>query len=556
VTRLRRALVAVLTVLAVVPAAAGAHAGLVKATPAANTILKEGPQELQLRYSEPVEPRFARISVTDASGKRLTAGLAHRVPGDPDTLAVPLRKPRVGWYLVFWRVISVDGHPVRGAYTYAVGPNPGPPPEFKVPSLSETAATPGLVTLRWLALLSLMASVGLLVFRLLIARPLAGRPLRAVTIGLATGVGVALVSALLYVLAATAQFAQVGVLDLGTAVPLIRDSAFGRGYVDLALILALLAVAAAAAVRVDRPDRERRSIAEIGATGGALLAAGAALVVPGLAGHAGQYSPRAWALTLDWLHLLAGSLWIGGLIGLLLVGRSALPVVVPRFSRVAFASVMALVASGTFAAILRLPTLESLWQTGYGQALIVKIGLLTAALGLAAVNLLRTKPALERGEPASGLLRHLVSGEGVLVFGAVFAAGVMSSVAPPAAGLAEIGAARAQVGPGAVDADVEQAGYQVHFGVTPNKAVHPNHFSVTVSKDGKAVRGADVIAKFTQLDMDMGAQSYRFKERAPAVYSHANLPALIMVGHWGLDFTIDPPGAKPFDILLLDHALG
>jgi copper transport protein len=144
----------------------------------------------------------------------------------------------------------------------------------------------------------------------------------------------------------------------------------------------------------------------------------------------------------------------------------------------------------------------------------------------------------------------------VLVVGAVFAASVMSSVAPPPQALAEIGAATAKVGPGAVDAEVEQAGYRVHFGVSPNRATRPNRFSLRVTKNGRAVRGADVVAKFTMLDMDMGHQSYRFKERAPAVYSHPNLPALIMVGHWGLDFTIAPPGAKPFDILLLDHALG
>ena len=38
-----------------------------------------------------------------------------------------------GWYLVYWRVISVDGHPVRGAFTFAVGPNPGPQPQFVDP---------------------------------------------------------------------------------------------------------------------------------------------------------------------------------------------------------------------------------------------------------------------------------------------------------------------------------------------------------------------------------------------------------------------------------------
>ena len=53
----------------------------------------------------------------------------HRSPANPDTLVVPLR-PHLpeGWYLVYWRAISVDGHPVQGAFTFAVGPNPGPHP--------------------------------------------------------------------------------------------------------------------------------------------------------------------------------------------------------------------------------------------------------------------------------------------------------------------------------------------------------------------------------------------------------------------------------------------
>ena len=61
------------------------------------------------------------------------------------------------------------------AFTFAVGPSPGPAPQFAIPSLAETAATPTLVIERWVMLLSLMLGVGLLTFRLLIARPVAGR---------------------------------------------------------------------------------------------------------------------------------------------------------------------------------------------------------------------------------------------------------------------------------------------------------------------------------------------------------------------------------------------
>jgi copper transport protein len=471
-------------------------------------------------------------------------------------------------------VISVDGHPVRGAFTFAVGPNAGPPPEFQTPSLTETAASPGLLVERWIVLLSMMASIGLAMFRLLVARPLIrrvdGSSLRAITTALFVALGVAVISTLVYVLAATARFAQVGFFDLGTTIPLVRDSAFGRGYSDLALILVLLGIALAAAIRVDRPEREKRSIAELGASLGAVAAGASALLVPGLAGHASQYSPRGAGMLLDWTHLLAGSVWVGGLVGLLVLAwRSAaqrvacMVAVVPRFSRTALISTAVLIASGTIAAILRLPTLSSLWDTGYGQALIAKIAILLVALGIASVNLLRTTPRLqacdrrpELGDPTTSLLRRLVGGETFLVFGAIFAAGVMSSVAPPPKALGEIGTATASVGPGPVNKTVQEAGYELQLGVTPNRATRPNAFSVKLTKDGKPVTGADVVAKFTMLDMEMGQQAYKFKELSPSLYGHRSLPALVMVGHWGLDFTITPRGGKSFQVLLLDKALG
>ncbi len=103
------------------------------------------PKELQLTFSEAVEPRFAIVSVTDAAAHQETTGPPRRSPANPDTLLVPLKHLREGWYLVYWRAISVDGHPVRGAFTFAVGPNPGPAPQFVIPSISETAATPQLL---------------------------------------------------------------------------------------------------------------------------------------------------------------------------------------------------------------------------------------------------------------------------------------------------------------------------------------------------------------------------------------------------------------------------
>ena len=127
----------------------------------------------------------------------------------------------------------------------------------------------------------------------------------------------------------------------------------------------------------------------------------------------------------------------------------------PRFSNVAFVSVLVLLGSGIGATVLHLPLLAALWETSYGKAILVKIALLVAAMGLGAINLLRTTPRLaaarersELGAPAAALLRRLVGGEAVLVAVAVLAAAVLSSLAPPANALAKESQARRPRRPG------------------------------------------------------------------------------------------------------------
>ena len=399
---------------------------------------------------------------------------------------------------------------------------------------------------------------------------MAGISLRPLALAQVVASLVALVATPIYVLFATAQFSLRSVFDLGAIVPVARASSFGRDYLDLELVLVLFASSAAAAMWLDRPERRQRSVAELLATGSALAAAAAALVLPGLAGHAGQKSPRGLALPLDWLHLAAGSIWLGGLIGLVIFWLSvkaadrvaALAVVVPRFSVVAFCSVMALIGSGIGASLLELPTLGSLWQTSYGKALLAKIVLLLGAMLLASVNLARTKPRLQSaavqpsvGPGAARLLRRLVQGEIILVAGALFGAVVLTSLPPPSSALAQVQQVAAHVGPGPVSQVIRKGPYRLRVGVSPNRAALPNAFSLAISRGGKSVHGAEVVSRLEMLDMEMGTQSYRLREVRPGVFVKS-APALVMVGHWALQFEVTPPGAKPFVVTLLDKASG
>ena len=563
---MRRALVLAMLAALVLPASAFAHAALLKTDPSASATLDKAPTHVALTYSEAVEPRFAIVSVTNAAGTQETDGPPARSATSPDELEVPLRHVSQGWYLVFWRVISTDGHPVRGAFTFAVGPNPGPAPQFTIPSLSETAVTPRLIGARWLVFISLLAAVGLFTLRAFVARPLRHERPRSLAIAFWIAIAVALIATPIYVLFATAQFALRSATAVGTLVPLMEKSAFGRGYLRLELLIALFAVAGGIALWIDTARTRRRTVAELIATTGALLAAGAALLVPSAAGHAAQTAPRAASIVLDWLHVVSASLWVGGLIGILVLWRSlpvarriaGLAVCVPRFSNVAFGSVLLLLGSGVAASVIRLPTLESLWGTSYGQAILVKAGLLAAALVLAAVNLLRTKPALRAPEAptsAAVLLRRLVAGETLLVAVAVGAAAVLSSLPPPPKALAGIGGSVGHAGPGPVSTTLERSGYRFVLHVDPNRAAVPNTFAVDISRGGAPVHGADVTLRFDMLDMTMQSLTYRLSEVQTGRYEHS-APALVMVGHWGLTVTLTPQSGAPVSVVVVDRAGG
>ena len=145
--------------------------------------------------------------------------------------------------------------------------------------------------------------------------------------------------------------------------------------------------------------------------------------------------------------------------------------------------------------------------------------------------------------------------EVLIVVTVIFVAGILSSLAPPSKALASISSSSVRVGPGPVTQVVNRQGYRIECAVSPNRAAVPNGFTVRITKNGVPVRHADVTTTFTMLDMEMGQQSYRLQETAPGVYTRS-APALVMVGHWGLNFDIAPPGGPRLAVQLVDRANG
>ncbi len=409
---MRRALVAgaVVAVALAAPAVAWSHAALLRTDPAASVLVNTSPKQVALVFSESVEPRFAIVSVTDAGAQQLTSGPPRRSASNPNELDVPVHELPEGWYLVVWRVISVDGHPVRGAFTFAVGPERRAGAAVRHPQPvrdgGDTDARRGALgraahDARGDRTLRLphdhRAAVGL-----------AGR--RDEPAG-----GVRRV--------------------LGRARGRARRGAGLRAARDRAVRPALVLVDRRARpvdarlrirARVSRPgadpgavrawlrrqrcgstgrEQPQRSVASLLAFWGALLAAGAALVAPGSAGHAAQTAPRALALTLDALHVGAVAIWVGGLIGAARAVAeprrpatrvAGLVVVVPRFSNVAFvcgahAPRVRDLGVGAASADTRVAVGDVVRQDDHPQGRSSSL----AAMLLASVNLLRTKPRLQ-----------------------------------------------------------------------------------------------------------------------------------------------------------------
>ena len=123
--------------LCVVPALAGlfliaaaapawAHAILSTADPPKDGVAAQSPSQLTLTFNENVEVSFGAIRVYTCAGQRITTGAPKHSAETDRTVHVSVPKLDPGVYLVAWRVISADAHPVGGTYSFRIGPG-GPP---------------------------------------------------------------------------------------------------------------------------------------------------------------------------------------------------------------------------------------------------------------------------------------------------------------------------------------------------------------------------------------------------------------------------------------------
>jgi methionine-rich copper-binding protein CopC len=114
-------ILALTTAACLISPGAFAHAFLDRASPAVGSEVSGSPPALNLTYTEPVEPLFSTVQVTDAGGARVDEGKPTPL-NDRRVLSVKLKTLPPGTYSVEWHVTSVDTHKTEGHFTFTVKP--------------------------------------------------------------------------------------------------------------------------------------------------------------------------------------------------------------------------------------------------------------------------------------------------------------------------------------------------------------------------------------------------------------------------------------------------
>ncbi|MGW1085149.1 copper resistance CopC/CopD family protein [Streptomyces sp. NPDC002596] len=375
-------------------APASAHAALTGSDPQDGAVVATAPKEITLTFSEQVAMGDGSIRVLDPGGKRADTGAAPRdlQSGSTVKYGVTLHSGLPdGTYTVAWQAVSADSHPVSGAFTFSIGA----PSETTV-ALPSDEAGGGLVgalygIARYAAYAGFIVLAGGAAFVLACWQRGAGaRPLqRLVVRGWLT-----LTAATLAMLLLRSPYTGSGKLadafDLD-GLKAVLDTKPGAALVSRLLLLgaAALFIAVLFGAYAKREDeREKKDLTFGLAIGGAVIAAGIAGTWA-LAEHASTGIQPGIAMPVDVLHLLAVAAWLGGLAALLValyrtpdIGATA----VRRFSRIAFGSVLVLTATGLYQSWRQVGSWSALTGTGYGQLLLVKVGLVAVLVGVAWIS--------------------------------------------------------------------------------------------------------------------------------------------------------------------------
>jgi copper transport protein len=397
---------------------AWAHSSLESSDPPDGSRVETAPEAITLTFSEPPDLKLSTVQVLDQTGADVQTN-APKTQGEPRSIAVRLSEELPdGTYTVTWRVVSqVDGHTTAGTFAFGVGVEP----TAALPPSASQARGPTVVGVAGKALL--YSGLFLIIAVVAVGAFAFGwRPPSASAI-LIISASAMLGGAILMLLDQQAAVERASFRDV---------LASTAGQPTLRLILLGLALVAGSMIWARRPTRALAVVLGVGAA--------LALLVRARSGHAAAADPPWIQVGLQWGHMLAAAVWVGGLALVLLALRASAgtdrPPMDPvrRYSKMAGVAVALVLVAGILRSTFELGGPGMIFEnlsSSYGITLSLKVVVVIGIIALGALNRARSIPRLSSGD--GGLIRRIVTVEMVAAAGVVLLTAVLTSFAPPEA---------------------------------------------------------------------------------------------------------------------------
>lgn len=458
--RLLVALLVAVLALVLPASAASAHAELSTTDPADGSVVDQAPRSVTLRFTEGVSLRPDGVRVLDDQGDRVDVGDAS---SSGDTVDVPLQeKLRRGSYVVAWRVVSADGHPVHGAFSFSVGQETTIESGLAGKAFGRGSDRPyeiAAAILRVIGYAAVFAASGFVLVGARLRRhgepsPVGSRTAWVAAIGLA---------------ALLLQIPVQAALATGRGLGSVRESAVLGLALGEGVGLALLVTAAGLLAILITKGLPFDDVAGRVAVGGALVAP----LGFALSGHTRTISPAGLGIVADAAHALAAAIWFGGLAAVLVAVRRrrdeddpmGAAESITRFSDWAAITVGLVAGTGLLLAWKEVGGLSALTSTTYGRLLLAKVATVGLVVVAAGWNRIRLVPAIAaaavadppQDHPAAwSRLRTTVRAEIGLLIVVLCLTGVLTNVTPAVvAGTSGQITASAPLGEGTVDITVD-----------------------------------------------------------------------------------------------------
>lgn len=450
-----------------VPVAAFAHTMLKRSDPASGAHLRAVPRAIRLMFTEVPDLTFTRVELRDATGNAVALDAPAYAPDSKRAVLAAVRGALdAGTYTVVWQTAGDDGHPTRGHFSFTITPGatgagvaptaparaPGSAPQrgeaaagatapgqSAVPAAHHPAAqmpesagfdaeSPLYVAIRWLEFTGLLVVFGTITFRLFVlgfmgrereprVALIAAAAITAARAGVVATIVVGVAALLRLGAQSVAMHGTADAWDLAFIGAMLRKTVWGWGWL-LQAAGGLIALAGFRGAR-NAPHGAPNGRAEW-SWGWTIATLGAAILAftPALSGHAVS-APRLTALAIlaDGMHVIGAGGWLGSLLLVVTVGipaalrlgegerGSAVADLVNAFSPTALVFAGLTATTGVFAAWLHLGAVNALWQTTYGQTLLVKLAVLSVVAATGAYNWLRVRPTLGDVEGARRVRR-------------------------------------------------------------------------------------------------------------------------------------------------------